>query len=167
MRSSSLGGLAVGLASVRGSSSDPKCKALTHSQHGWHLAPLPGCIGFLAVVPAVVRGKGETTAGYLLATLRVEDPLARHRTIEPSRGKEATVQPWAGLHNPFRIGCAVCGQIYGAGLQLLANQAVIGLLVGDPAGVSAKPQGARQVSPASRREGRTLLEMDVGGGRPG
>src|ERR1035441_3771709 len=50
---------------------------------------------------------------------------------------------------------------------LLANQAVKGPLVGNTACVGSKPQGAEDISPVGRREGRTLLEMHVGRGRPG
>ena len=36
-------------------------------------------------------------------TFRVGDIFAWHPRVEPSRGRSATVQPWAGLSNPFRI----------------------------------------------------------------
>ena len=42
-------------------------------------------------------GGGDSTA------FRVEDELGRSPRVEPSRGRGATVQPWAGLCNPFRI----------------------------------------------------------------
>ena len=50
---------------------------------------------------------------------------------------------------------------------LLANQTVKGSLVGNTAYVGSKPQGAEDICPVGRREGRTLLEMHVGRGRPG
>ena len=36
-------------------------------------------------------------------TFRVGDIFAWHPKVEPSRDRSATVQPWAGLKNPFRI----------------------------------------------------------------
>jgi hypothetical protein len=42
-------------------------------------------------------GQCDTTA------FRVDDDLTWFPRVEPSRGGGATVQPWAGLPNPFRI----------------------------------------------------------------
>ena len=49
------------------------------------------------------RRKAEGLRAIDATTFRVGDLFAWHLRVEPSRDRSATVQPWAGLKNPFRI----------------------------------------------------------------
>jgi len=61
-----------------------------------HCRPRAVCFSVLSARARNVRGFDATAFG-------VDDLLTRLPRVEPSRGRGATVRPWAGLRNPFRI----------------------------------------------------------------
>jgi len=59
-----------------------------------------------AVCFSVLSARARKVWGFDATAFGVDDLLTRLPRVEPSRGRGATVRPWAGLHNPFRIEAA-------------------------------------------------------------